>query len=285
MQSKFKVFDKNILFDSSIQLKKSGFFSDFVSDFEKPDLMCSIEVCDDLPDISGREVYRSRTQRVTENGSEFCRIIIDPLEQTEYACCIFSFENRSAAHIYIKESKKNKLNDVYYLWSILRPDVLFRADGVLLLHSSYIVDSDGLAILFSAPSGMGKTTQAELWRRFGGAKIINGDKSVLRINNDCVDVYGYPVAGTSSICLNEVHKLKAIVILDKSEKNIIRRLSDDESFSLIIKNIFIDIWNPNDVFAASRLTKQAVKSCSTYSFECLPDKSAFDALKKEIRNI
>ena len=36
--------------------------------------------------------------------------------------------------------------------------------GMLVLHSSYVLRAEGDAILFSGASGIGKSTQAELWR-------------------------------------------------------------------------------------------------------------------------
>lgn len=44
-----------------------------------------------------------------------------------------------------------------------------------ILHSAYIRHR-GRAILFSAPSGTGKSTQASLWAQYAGAEIINGDR-------------------------------------------------------------------------------------------------------------
>lgn len=57
----------------------------------------------------------------------------------------------------------------------------------LLLHASFIRWQDR-GILFSAPSGTGKSTQADLWVRHRGAEVINGDRAALRRSAD-------PVAG------------------------------------------------------------------------------------------
>ena len=50
--------------------------------------------------------------------------------------------------------------------------------GGLVLHCSFL-DAGGSALLFSGPSGIGKTTQAQLWVREKGARIINGDRALL----------------------------------------------------------------------------------------------------------
>ena len=58
-------------------------------------------------------------------------------------------------------------------------DILADA-GMLVLHSAYIVTRQGEGILFSGPSGIGKSTQAALWQRYGAAQTVNGDRALVR---------------------------------------------------------------------------------------------------------
>lgn len=62
----------------------------------------------------------------------------------------------------------------------LAAERLIARNGGFVFHSSY-VEVDGKAVLFTAPSETGKSTQAELWRSLRGAEIINGDRSVVRL--------------------------------------------------------------------------------------------------------
>ena len=45
----------------------------------------------------------------------------------------------------------------------------------ILLHGAF-VDYGERGLVFTGPSGIGKTTQAELWQQYAGARIVNGDK-------------------------------------------------------------------------------------------------------------
>ena len=67
-------------------------------------------------------------------------------------------------------------------------DILADA-GMLVLHSSYIVTRQEQGILFSGPSGIGKSTQAALWQRYAGAEIVNGDRA-----------WCGPIRGPSAAC-------------------------------------------------------------------------------------
>ena len=53
--------------------------------------------------------------------------------------------------------------------------------GGFLLHAA-VIEVDGRAYAFSAPSGTGKSTHIKLWRRVLGERvqIVNGDKPILR---------------------------------------------------------------------------------------------------------
>ena len=59
------------------------------------------------------------------------------------------------------------------LMYLLNACSLFPEKDSFILHASYVV-RDGKALLFSAPSGTGKSTQAEFWHTRRGCDIING---------------------------------------------------------------------------------------------------------------
>ena len=89
-----------------------------------------------------------------------------------------------------------------FIYRSLCLEHLMTAKHAVMFHSSYIKTERG-AILFTAPSGTGKSTQAELWRRYRGARVINGDCSIIRRTKDGITVFGLPFSGTSGICINE----------------------------------------------------------------------------------
>ena len=87
--------------------------------------------------------------------------------------------------------------------------------GGLILHSSFI-EWHNQGIVFTAPSGTGKSTQASLWQKYEHAKIINSDRSILYFNkNNILMSCGLPFCGSSNINLNKEFPLKAIVFYHK----------------------------------------------------------------------
>ena len=73
----------------------------------------------------------------------------------------------------------------------------------LLLHAS-LIKYKGKTLAFAGPSGVGKSTQADIWHTFLGADILNGDRAALRKEGDSWYAYGCPYAGTSGIYKNDL---------------------------------------------------------------------------------
>ena len=95
--------------------------------------------------------------------------------------------------------------------------------GVMLVHSSALI-YDGGAYLFSADSGVGKSTHTKLWLKAFGDKvhIMNDDKPVVRLYDDHAVAFGTPFDGGSGIALNESYPLKAIIFVERGEENSVR---------------------------------------------------------------
>lgn len=149
---------------------------------------------------------------------------------------------------------------------------LLRQQG-LLLHASLIKYKDK-AIAFSAPSGVGKSTHADLWRTHLGATILNGDRAALRQTGEGWTAYGCPYAGTSGIYCNDSAPLAAIVVLRQGERNDLRPVSAAEAFRYLYPELSVHHWDAAFVAAATDLCTDLIAHVPVYLLECLPDRDA-----------
>ena len=111
--------------------------------------------------------------------------------------------------------------------------------GILLYHG-VLIEMDGYGFLFTAPSGTGKSTHAELWSKlyYNRAHIINGDKPLLKLNSDGVYAYGSPWKGKENIGVNSKVKLKAICHLRRGQTNNIQNVTQKpESVSWLFNQV------------------------------------------------
>ncbi len=123
------------------------------------------------------------------------------------------------------------LTDFEYMFTgLVFSDRLTYLGGLVLHGSSLAFDGDG--VIFSAPSGTGKSTHAGLWREKYGDRVVvlNDDKPAIRFDEAGEPlVYGTPWSGKTELNNNVSAPLRGIVFLQRGEENAIRQLSMTEA--------------------------------------------------------
>lgn len=153
--------------------------------------------------------------------------------------------------------------------------------NTFMLHSSFI-KWDNKAILFSAPSGTGKSTQADLWNKYENAEIINGDRAGIRKIGDEWIAYGLPFAGSSRIFKNKKAPISHIIILRQGKENRLKRLSPREAFIKIYSETTIHTWDKEFQNNTVEQISDLVQKVPVYLYECLPNEDAVKFLKQKI---
>lgn len=153
-----------------------------------------------------------------------------------------------------------------------------------VLHASY-VDIGGEAILFTGPSGIGKSTQAALWASCAGAQIINGDRAVVRKEKDRWCAFGYPSCGTSGICVNRTLPIRAIVVLEQGSNNHIDLVSPAAAIRAITTAMEFYPWDKNEFDLVLDISAQIAAQIPILRLTCTPDKNAVDVLKQYLEGM
>ena len=154
-------------------------------------------------------------------------------------------------------------------------------NGGFLLHASYI-GWQGRAILFTAPSGVGKSTQAALWQSLRDARVFNGDRAGVMVKDGVVYACGIPFSGSSGIAENETLPLSAIVYLSQAPQTRITRLTGINAFRSIWEGCSINLWNKEDVIACTETVLQTAAQIPIFHLACTPDSSAVEALEQAL---
>lgn len=194
----------------------------------------------------------------------------------------FLIKKISDCYYYVFIKKYGNEISIREVFNAMGFDVLLAKEKKLILHASFIAYQNK-AILFSAPSGTGKSTQADLWQKYvDGVKIINGDRAIIGIENNVVKAYGLPFCGTSKITLNQSFNLSTIVILRQGKINKLVELSARDSYKYLYSQINWIGWDKKLQLNILDLLEKVVNSIKIYYFECLPDRSAVEMLKTTI---
>jgi hypothetical protein len=152
----------------------------------------------------------------------------------------------------------------------------------LILHASAVIH-EGQAILFTAPSGTGKSTQASLWEDCVGAEIINGDKVILSAG-DVPIAYGGPIAGTSRIFKDVWAPVRAIVYLHQGSENTLTFLDRRHAFMALYSQAVKSSDDAAFNEALIPLIEKIVEKTPVVDYYCQPNASAVSYLQSKLSN-
>ena len=116
---------------------------------------------------------------------------------------------------------------------------LLEYDGIIL-HAA-VIEKDGKAFAFSAPSGTGKSTHIKLWKKAFGdeVQIVNGDKPLIRIIDGVLYAYGTPWCGKEGYNRNTKAPLYSICFVSRAKENSIRPLEKNAAIPLIFTQLLM----------------------------------------------
>lgn len=240
-----------------------------------------VEVTEQMAPPQGPELANYPGLRIYGAGDGYVRYQ-GPV-QDGFAGAYARTEHRGKQHhIGLSQDHTPGVVSVRQVLNALDVEHLVAAEGGVILHASY-VQWQGRAILFTAPSETGKSTQAELWKAHRDARIINGDRAAVILHNGQLCAAGLPFFGSSQYCENVTSPLAAVVYLRQAPVTTIRRLRAAEAFRRIWEGCCVNPWNREDVGRATSLVEMLLGHVPVYELSCTPDESAVTALEAQIR--
>lgn len=165
-------------------------------------------------------------------------------------------------------------------------EISFRT--ALLFHEGLVVHASAIAwegrgIIFSAPTETGKTTQANMWKQYLGATILNGDRPALRIQGTMPVVYGTPWSGSAPEFQNAWAPLSAVVLLEQGAQNQVRDLLPHEAASRLATRCFLPYWDRDLMEMALSNLERIVQEVPVSLLQCRPDREAVEMVRQWVK--
>lgn len=189
------------------------------------------------------------------------------------------FTNKSAEESYSMQT---------WVYAHVMMGVIFRYNLIhydgLVIHSSTL-KHEGKGIMFSAPSGTGKSTHVKLWQKYIGEDVIvlNDDTPAVRIISEIPYVYGTPWSGSSFIHSNDSAPLEAIVLLEQDLENSIRRISNKEAILKLMPRVFLPYFDQDMMNKTMTVFEKVISKVPVYVLKCRPDEQAVELVYKCVR--
>lgn len=244
-----------------------------------PQYTYELDLCDRFPQPEGIQVAIHPDLAVFQTEEKEIRYIGLKGAMGYYAC--YWEESKSSAKVYIAKEKEKHLQIDPVFVSLLALERRLLEQGGMILHCAYL-SHQGEAILFSAPSETGKTTQANLWEKYRGSHTINGDRALLQRVEGIWLARGWPVCGASGICHNEDMAIQAIVMLAQGKDDTVTRLTPAQAFSQIYSQITINSWNRTAQQQAMCMIEELITAVPVYHLSCTISEQAVKKLEQVV---
>ncbi|MCI5557887.1 MAG: hypothetical protein MR391_02015 [Dorea formicigenerans] len=250
---------------------------------QKEQCLFECVVCDELENIQGTKVYSGLEYDVIRRrDNQYIRLFKDHKEGDRVYAVLQSMPESGKAVISVLKGNEYHFDDTNNSFFHTGWEQFLIQKNRLILHASLLNTQFG-GLIFSGPSGIGKSTQAELWKEYEGAEQINGDRPILYKKENVWMGYGSPYAGSSKCYVNKGVPVRAIMLLAQGEDCRIMPLRKSEAFREIFRNCTVYSWNREFVERVITLVTELVSDIPIYRLICTPDQRAVEAVKELLK--
>lgn len=251
---------------------------DLVTDIEFQSVwLCFEFFSEDNSDITVQFIIDRKVEDNCYNGLYFYENLSNLFIDRHTTDYLIADRNWSSFSLHILEFNYNQLDRLCFI--AVRSAMLLR-QGVFI-HAAFI-DWKGQGILFTGHSGIGKSTQADLWAKEKNASIINGDVTLIKKRSERFYGYGSPWHGNSPHCENTSVPLCAITVLEQSGENCLTRLKGAEMITEVYNNIFCPHWIQDSYSLLLDILDELLNQVPVYLLKNKADDESVHLLAEEL---
>lgn len=234
-----------------------------------------IEQVEALPIPNGPSYYVQRTQVWDTQDGQF-RLYAEP--QKRVPCILSHHQKECPIRLLVQSQAWQQRKQSFRPWFHIHLEQLLLERNALVLHSASIIHK-GKAILFTAPSGTGKTTQTDLWHQYrDNVTDLNGDRTLLQKTDNGWFACGFPVFGSTVRCEQAAAPIAAIVIIRQGSQNKITELSPMEKVAWLYSESTVMSMTHCNVNATVDLLEDLARNVAILRLDCTISEHAVDTL-------
>lgn len=264
---------------SEVAISDDDYSPLFRVDGGSPDVTVRVSVADS-PLSCGVPVAKNSDLRISRDGDKILSSLMLHDSDRVLSQAMYSATSSDFIDVFLMADESPNLARTVHIWSVIDICFTLLKKKRAVIHSSSIA-VDGRAILFAAPSGTGKSTQAGIWQALRGAEVLNGDKNCVCFDpsSSSAVALGLPFCGTSGICSQYRLPLSAIVLLRQARENSARYLSGIAALSAIARNCMGFGSLPETMLLLSDVLAEVIPHISVIELACTPDVRAVELLE------
>lgn len=217
----------------------------------------------------GKVLIHSEELLITEASDCYSLIFLSSpdliachIDKEAHFACFYCRDNASAT---LREELFHGIRFAYLLTAAKH--------GLYAIHSASILYREK-AWLFSAPSGTGKSTHAQLWQNLFDVLPLNGDLNLLGVRDGRPVIYGLPWCGTSGIFTTKTQPLGGVVFLRRSDHDCIKKLTQDEYSLMLSQRLISPTWTKEMLLSALTFCEQLEPLITCFELHCTAGQDA-----------
>lgn len=272
-----------VCIDADQPLIRNREFAPFVVAQTSCDIYAVFRAADMLPPVPQHVLFSANSSRIAEdsNGNYQKFFFENSNDPVHYAVAVYEQGGKQIRVDYLK-AYEHCVSELKNCFFHLGFETILLQYSKLCFHASCVDTAYG-GILFSGISGIGKSTQADLWCKHRAAKQINGDRPILSKDACEWRAWGSPYAGSSECHVNDSCRISAIVLLKQDAVCSVRRLGPSEAFRKVWSGMTVHSWDKAYVDIASILTMDLISVIPVFELACTPDENAITCLEQVLR--
>lgn len=234
--------------------------------------------------LHGKVILKGSLLTVTE-GEDFFLVTYNT--PTCVSCYTLSKSKREAFIYLTKEVRDQAIginaDDLEELKYAIRDSFFYYLQQYdrIVVHSASIIYRDA-AWLFSAPSGTGKSTHVELWKRNGAnVQDLNGDLCICYVDPEGKALAaGLPWCGTSGIYRNQTIPLGGVFFLKRSDSDLVVPLSGVQGILHMLARCVTPSWTKIQAEKNATIAEKIACKTNLAILYCTKEISAADVSKE-----
>lgn len=254
-----------------------------VQNMAEPQYLVEYRLVQQLPPIPPKVLYEGQCDRfhASDNGAWVRSFFDAPHSKEPYAVGRYDYQNGRITIAYLEQGKHcvSEFSNSFFHLGLER---LMMQEHKFCFHAALIRSHLG-SILFSGPSGIGKSTQADLWCKYRDSVLLNGDRPIIGKDHGVWTGWGSPYAGSSRCHVNESCPIAAVVLLKQAPQCSIRRLELREGVRRIYAGLTVYSWEAAFSAAAFDFALEMASELPVYELSCTPDVAAVEILEQTLR--
>lgn len=254
-------------------------FREYAASFPAPDMTMKTLTPEELPPVEGREIAKIRNAAIYETAGGRCCAITSPSSGKTLSAQYFN-SDYSNVEIQLLKSRTHpvlSLTDWEYMYTGAMFGNRLMYMGGVVLHGSAI-SYRGRGVVFSAPSGTGKSTHTGLWKQAFAedVEILNDDKPAICFQKDGPYLFGTPWSGKTDLNRNRSAPLQAIVFLEQAADNSMVELPVTQKIFQLTSQIARPYYDREIGIRAMDAVQRLVESVPIYLLRCNISRQAVD---------